>query len=271
MNMLTKKVMILNQKWAVIVKKYLLLIIVVINSLFLSSCKYINDFTPLEQNQYPKELYKIINEISLEVMPANLTVYAHGYYSRFGLGTPNIVNQGSGVIFHSDDQYYYFLTSNHVVYISDDYKTKNYYVNDYKNNEYQAFYVYSHPNYDLAIFKFVKTNNLTVLNISLKDPEKDEIVFSIGQPKNQKNTITVGSVLKYDVPVCKECDSIRSNVTFLCIIHDAIINHGSSGGMLINLKKEVVGINTFGSLTNNQGIAVPASKIREFIELANNQ
>ena len=60
-----------------------------------------------------------------------------------------------------------------------------------------------------------------------------------------------------------------SNVKYDVINHDAYMFSGNSGGMLVNLAYEVVGINSWGGTTdtyeNHIGLASPVLKIKEFI------
>ena len=56
-----------------------------------------------------------------------------------------------------------------------------------------------------------------------------------------------------------------SNVRFDVMTHTAYINHGSSGGPLLNSELKVVGVNFAGSETAEKGCAVPAEKVAEFL------
>jgi S1-C subfamily serine protease len=74
--------------------------------------------------------------------------------------------------------------------------------------------------------------------------EAGERVFAIGYPLNQDQTLTSGIV-----------SSIREGA----IISDVNINHGNSGGPMLNLAGEVVAINTFGDFTNQGGPGISGS------------
>jgi S1-C subfamily serine protease len=65
-----------------------------------------------------------------------------------------------------------------------------------------------------------------------------ERVFAIGFPLNQELTLTTG---------------VASSVREGAIISDVNINHGNSGGPMLNLAGEVVGVNAFGDFTNQGG------------------
>jgi hypothetical protein len=65
-----------------------------------------------------------------------------------------------------------------------------------------------------------------------------ERVFAIGFPLNQEMTLTTG---------------VASSVREGAIISDVNINHGNSGGPMLNLAGEVIGVNAFGDFTNQGG------------------
>jgi S1-C subfamily serine protease len=76
--------------------------------------------------------------------------------------------------------------------------------------------------------------------------EAGERVFAIGYPLNQEQTVTSGIV-----------SSVRQGA----IISDVNINHGNSGGPMLNLAGEVVAINTFGDFTNQGGPGISGSVV----------
>ena len=63
-------------------------------------------------------------------------------------------------------------------------------------------------------------------------------------------------------------NSFRATLMSRCfdiIIHNALIDHGSSGGPLLNASGKLVGLNFAGFESNHHGCAVPMSKINEFL------
>jgi S1-C subfamily serine protease len=71
-----------------------------------------------------------------------------------------------------------------------------------------------------------------------------ERVFAVGFPLNQEMTLTTGIV-----------SSIRAGA----IISDVNINHGNSGGPMLNIAGEVVGVNAFGDFTQQGGPGISGS------------
>jgi S1-C subfamily serine protease len=101
---------------------------------------------------------------------------------------------------------------------------------------------------DVAILRVapVRIHGRPVLPMAQTTPlvEAGERVFAIGYPLNQEQTLTSGIV-----------SSVREGA----IISDVNINHGNSGGPMLNLAGEVVAINTFGDFTNQGGPGISGS------------
>ena len=222
---------------------------------------------------------KLTNMLTTETMKSVVTIYNKCYNTTMGglVELNSLTSQGSGVVFDMADGYCYVLTNAHVVYYDDDYSKQSIVVEDAWGNEYEAS-VYQHyksskkafdTSYDLALigFKYTNTENPKLEKIAVgDDPEAGDYVISIGSPLNQKNAITYGKVLAYHQMTTTENDTI-SNVNFETILHDAIINRGSSGGPLLNSSGELVGLNFAGYTDKQYGCAIPMSKIHEFLSI----
>lgn len=193
--------------------------------------------------KYIPDYYLVINDISDVIMSSNVKILKHTYdfNSMTDESERFIGSQGSGVIFKEDDLYYYVLTNHHVT------KEENreylyYYIFDYKGNEYSGKLLEnsSQEYYDLSVLIFKKgEEKLHIMEFEEFNPEEDDDVIAIGQPKGQNNTITIGKVLGYKL-YKRYGERIPS---YRVIKHDAKIDGGSSGGALINLKLKLVGIN----------------------------
>jgi len=119
------------------------------------------------------------------------------------------------------------------------------------------------PSFDLAVLK-VERNDLVPLPLGDSSKLKlGKTVIAIGNALGEfKNTVSVGVVsgLNRSVEVDNELmtDLIQS---------DAAINKGNSGGPLLNLSGEVVGINTAMALgAENIGFAIPINQLKKTIE-----
>lgn len=164
---------------------------------------------------------------------------------------------GSGFLIDSKG---YIVTNNHVVQDADTITVK------LKNGEeYEAKSIGTDPNTDLALIKIDAKKDLTHLSFgNSKEVNVGEWVVAIGSPFGLEQTVTAGIVsAKGRVIDAGPYDDF--------IQTDASINPGNSGGPLLNLKGEVVGINT-AILANAQGIgfAIPSNMAENIIEQLKN-
>lgn len=133
--------------------------------------------------------------------------------------------------------------------------------------EYEAEIVLRDPRADLAVLKLKDAKDLHALNLGDSEQlEVGDIVLAIGNPFGVGQTVTQGivsAVARTQVGV--------SDYQFF-IQTDAAINPGNSGGGLINMKGELVGINTAiysrsgGSI--GIGFAIPATMVKAVIQTA---
>lgn len=162
---------------------------------------------------------------------------------------------GSGFIIDGDGS---ILTNNHVVEnaakivvrLSDD-------------QEYEAKVVGRDPKTDIAVIKINAKNQLTAANLGDSDTlEVGEWVVAIGNPFGLDSTVTSGIV-------SAKGRHIGQGPYDNFIQTDASINPGNSGGPLLNLRGEVVGINTaiFSRTGGNIGIgfAIPINLVKELL------
>jgi serine protease Do len=162
------------------------------------------------------------------------------------------VSLGSGVIISDDG---YILTNTHVIKNSDKIKVL---LSD--KRELVAKVIGNDPKTDLSVIK-IEADNLSSISLGNSDSLKvGEIVFAIGNPYGLNQTITMGivsAVGRANVGIADYEDFIQT---------DAAINPGNSGGALINVKGELVGINTaiFSTSGGYQGIgfAIPSNMVK---------
>src|SRR6266566_3466698 len=146
---------------------------------------------------------------------------------------------GSGFIISPDG---YILTNNHVVENSS--KVQVHYGADENGNgghTVDAKIIGRDPSTDIALLKIDATN---LPNIGLGDSDrirKGDWAIAIGNPFQFENTLTVG-VISAKGRALGLSEQTRSFENF--IQTDAAINFGNSGGPLLNINGEVVGINT---------------------------
>ena len=161
---------------------------------------------------------------------------------------PPLPGNGTGTGFIIDHEGY-ILTNNHVVKGADTIK-----VTLQNEKEYEARLVGSDPKTDVALIKIVKKNgeHISFPFISMGNSEKVEVgewVVAIGNPFGLSHTVTTGVV-------SAKGRNIGTGPYDEFIQTDASINPGNSGGPLLNMKGEVIGINTaiFSGSGGNVGI-----------------
>jgi len=163
---------------------------------------------------------------------------------------------GSGVIVNSDG---YILTNNHVVGQADEVE-----VTMPNGETHRATVVGTDPLSDLAVIQ-VKSSKLPAAKLGdSSELRVGEWVVAAGNPFGLTDTITAGIVSakgRSNMRIAEYEDFIQT---------DAAINPGNSGGPLVNLKGEVVGINTaIASRTgfgNGVGFAIPINMAKSIME-----
>ncbi len=159
---------------------------------------------------------------------------------------------GSGFII---DKTGYIVTNNHVVAEADEIKVRL-----YNDKEFDAKVVGRDPKTDLALIKIEGAKSLSPLPTGDSDKLKvGTWVVAIGSPFGLEQTVTAGivSAKGRNISAGPYDDFIQT---------DASINPGNSGGPLINLKGQVVGINT-AIVARGQGIgfAIPISMAKRVV------
>lgn len=178
-------------------------------------------------------------------------------------------SQGSGVVI---DGRGYIVTNNHV--ISDaannpsQYKTTVVF-NDGK--EVPANLVGRDPKTDIAVLKVDNVDNLTVAQFGDSDKVRvgDEVIAA-GAPLGLRSTVTHGIVSAMHRPVPLSGEGSDTHTVIDAIQTDASINHGNSGGPLIDMSSHVIGINTAGkSLSDSAsglGFAIPVNEVKRTVD-----
>ncbi|KAK7904368.1 hypothetical protein WMY93_016975 [Mugilogobius chulae] len=124
------------------------------------------------------------------------------------------------------------------------------------------------PVADIATIKISSQNPLPTLPLGRSsDVRQGEFVVAMGSPFGLSNTITSGIVSSAQRG-SKELGLNKSNIDY--IQTDATIDFGNSGGPLINLDGEVIGINTM-KVTAGISFAIPSDRVRAFLDQATNK
>ena len=174
--------------------------------------------------------------------------------------------QGSGVVI---DGRGYIVTNNHVISEAannpSQFKTTVVF-NDGK--EVPANLVGRDPKTDLAVLKVDNVDNLSVAQLGDSDKVRvgDEMLAA-GAPLGLRSTVTHGIISALHRPVPLSGEGSDTDTVIDAIQTDASINHGNSGGPLIDMDSQVIGINTAGkSLSDSAsglGFAIPVNEVKQ--------
>lgn len=211
-----------------------------------------------EEKEEQKEVVDVIAQATSSVVGISKvknigsTIFLKDGSSKLGLGTGLIVTDNG-----------YILTNAHVS--GEKYSTC--YVTLETGEVFTGNVVWSDMDVDLAILK-ISAKNLIYAKLGDSDNIKvGEKVYAIGNPIGFEfeRTVTSGIISAIDrtIKIEEDENSYMSNL----IQTDATINLGNSGGPLINIDGEVVGINTL-KITSAEGIsfAVPINLVKTIIE-----
>jgi len=178
--------------------------------------------------------------------------FFYGDDSRKRVGT------GSGVIISPDG---YIITNHHVIDNSSEVIVTT---ND--NKEYEAVIVGSDEVTDVAVLKINSNEKLEYLLFG--DSESSKIgqwVLAVGNPYNLNSTVTAGIISSKSRDL-NEYDQINQSF----IQTDAAVNIGNSGGALVNINGDLIGINTaIQSMTGGfvgYSFAIPSNIVRKIFE-----
>lgn len=169
------------------------------------------------------------------------------------------VGTGSGVIISTDG---YIVTNNHVIDGAQDIEVS---LSD--NQSYKATLIGTDPSTDIALIK-IDVEDLPAITLGNSDEVRvGEWVLAIGNPFNLNSTVTAGivSATARNINILRDQRAIESFIQT-----DAAVNPGNSGGALVDLNGNLIGINTaIASPTGSYSgysFAVPVTIVRKVME-----
>lgn len=253
-----------------------LALVVSTTALMLSAPSYAADARPLIQAMQNEQGEPSLAPMLKHVIPAvvNISVKGTKQVNNNFLNIPEEfrfmfpqLNQGrqrtfkalgSGVII--DAKKGYVITNDHVVDDADEIRIA---LSD--GREYDAKRIGTDPHTDLALLQLQDFENLTELKMAQSsEMEVGDFVVAIGNPFGLGQTVTSGIISALG----RTGLNIENIENF--IQTDAAINSGNSGGALVNLKGELIGINTaiLGPNGGNIGIgfAIPSDMVKTVVQ-----
>lgn len=202
-----------------------------------------------------------IISVAEEVSPAVVSITGVSVQQTFFGGTTESESSGTGFIVSSEGL---IVTNKHVVADSADYTV---YTSD--GNEYAAEIMATDPLFDIAILKIDATGLPTVELGSTDSLKVGQTVVAIGNALGQyQNSVTTG-IISGIGRVIQASDSTGTETENLdnVIQTDAAINLGNSGGPLLNIEGQVIGVNTaIDESGDSIGFAIPVDLIISALE-----
>ena len=213
------------------------------------------DFTEISE----KTVNAVVHVKNVSVAPSSSNPLYEFFYGQSSGGGQRIVGTGSGVIISPDG---YIITNNHVIK-----GAKKLEITLNNKESYQAEIIGFDESTDIALLKINK-NDLPYLQIGDSDNLRvGEWVLAVGNPFNLTSTVTAGivSAKARDINISGENNKIESFIQT-----DAVVNPGNSGGALVNVRGELIGINTAISSQTGSYIgysfAVPSNIAKKVVE-----
>ena len=168
------------------------------------------------------------------------------------------IGTGSGVIVSPDG---YIITNNHVIE-----KATEIEITTNNNKSFKAELIGADKNSDIAVLKIDSEVKFPYIRFADSDETKiGEWVLAVGNPFNLTSTVTAG-IISAKSRDLNDYDS--KNQSF--IQTDAAVNSGNSGGALVNIDGDLIGINTAIQSTNagfiGYSFAVPSNIARKIFE-----
>lgn len=175
------------------------------------------------------------------------------------------ISQGSGFVYKKEDQKGYVLTNHHVIDGADEIKVVN-------NNDQsvEAKLLGSDELSDLAVLSIDESAVMDVATFAKsEDVEVGDTVFTVGTPlgNEYKGTVTKGILSGKNRLV--SVDTTSGGFVMEVLQTDAAMNPGNSGGPLVNVNGEVIGVNSLKLVEDEiegMGFAIPSELVQTELE-----
>jgi putative serine protease PepD len=199
--------------------------------------------------------------VAKQLLPSTVQIQVSGGVDQAEPGGAT----GSGFVLDGNG---HVITNHHVVArASDDGDIE---VLDHRGRAHDARIVGTSPVYDIAVLEIEGAGGLRPVSLgSSRSMQVGETVVVIGSPLGLTSTVTAGIVSALDRPVTTGDEDESSYIN--AVQTDAAINPGNSGGPLVNLRGQVIGVNsaiaTVGGFMGDSGnigvgFAIPMEQVR---------
>ncbi|XP_038601651.1 serine protease HTRA2, mitochondrial [Tachyglossus aculeatus] len=201
----------------------------------------------------PRRAYNFIADVVERAAPAVVYIEILGRHPFSGREVP--ISNGSGFVVGADGL---IVTNAHVVA-----NRRRVRVKLPSGDTYEATVIDVDPAADIATLRIRPKEPLPTLRLGRSaDVRQGEFVVAMGSPFALQNTITSGIVSSAQRPA-RDLGLPQPDVEY--IQTDAAIDFGNSGGPLVNLDGEVIGVNTM-KVTAGISFAIPSDRLREFLQ-----
>lgn len=232
-----------------------------------------------------------VSDIAETVMPSIVSITnksvqeVQNYFSMFGYGGQTVPQEtesrGSGIIIGKNDTELLIVTNNHVIENADTLSA-----GFVDNQVYEANVKGTDPANDLAVIAVPlesisadTMSQIAVASIGDSDSLKvGEQVVAIGNALGYGQSVTTGIVSATNRTMGSHTEVVNTSSQAedlpTYIQTDAAINPGNSGGALVNMKGEVIGINSAkmaSTEVEGMGYAIPMSRVSDIIETLMNE
>ena len=169
---------------------------------------------------------------------------------------------GSGFVYKKDDKYGYILTNNHVIDGANKVDITN-----IEGKIVEASVLGSDEYTDIAVLKIDAEDVLQVAEFgNSEESNLGDTIFTVGSPlgKDYMGTVTKGILSGKNRAV-----TIDSSYVMEVLQVDAALNPGNSGGPLVNINGEVIGINSLKLVENEiegMGFAIPIELVKTMVD-----
>ncbi|MFR5024585.1 MAG: S1C family serine protease, partial [Limosilactobacillus fermentum] len=206
----------------------------------------------------------VVSVINKQATSSSDSLYGNvtGGSTSSSSGSLETASEGSGVIYKKSGNVAYVVTNNHVVSGSSEIQ-----VILSNGKTVDAHIVGTDETTDLAVLKINAANVTTVATFgNSNDIAAGQDVIAIGSPMGSEyaNTVTKGIISATKRTVKASDSSVATTV----IQTDAAINSGNSGGPLVNMAGQVIGINsmklassTDGTSVEGMGFSIPSNEV----------
>lgn len=244
------------------VKRYLIIFILILIAVTLTGCDFfahsINGEANI-QNKYNKHVASTMIDASNSATQEELLQKVSPAVVGISAVTGNSQSIGTGVCIDSSN---YILTNNHVV---EGASVINLYLFD--GTTCSASLLWRDSSYDLAVLQASKSIPYLKM-VNSGEYNAGEEVIAIGTPLALafKHSATKGIISATNRTIAVDNNYGQSTLDNL-IQHDASINPGNSGGPLINMRGEVIGINTVKVVdAEGMGFAIPVDTVHPLVK-----